>query len=382
MNIKTKILILINVILASCISNDADLSNCSNLQESKTIKINVLGKQYNHQSYQLTETKEKPFLYGLDIPNKTIDIFDLQNNEFHQRLDFSSEKLNINEIDQFYVHNYDSIFLYSIPLNTLYLLNSKSNLTNKWEFELNIKSPTENLSVFNVLASHDYYNGFAYENKSNHFLSTVFLFDGQDFLNEDGYNYPPIGRIQLTSDAQSPTLSGSFPNSYSDSDVPFDMYYSVEKKENNVLLNYSFSSKVYEEKSEKFYDIKSKYETEVRTYPKGKDPKIKKVIENINTGLVYLRTFDLGNGKLIRICKLPQSVKDSDGLFNQFIQSPWSVILYDSSTEKIIDEYCFKANEYDFRHVLPYENGFYVLRENPFDVSNNEDIMEIKYYSF
>lgn len=367
--------------MTSCNLNSFNIQNCSNLQASEIIEIEVFGKQYNHQSYQLIENDHKPFLYGLDIPHKTIDIFDLKNGVFHHKIDYSAEKLNINEIDQFYVHNHDSIFLYSIPFNSVYLIDSKSQLTNKWEFDLYIQSSKPDLSVFNVLASYNYYNGFVFDAKSNYFIATIFLFDGQNFLNDDAYGYPPIGRIKLTSDEQSPHLSGDFPPNYSDANVPFDMYYSLEKIEDNVLLNFSFSSKVFDEESDSYHDIKSIYETDFIAYSKGKDPEIKKVLENINTGLVYLRTFELDNGKLIRICKLPQQLKDEKGLYSQFIQSPWSVIVYDKNSNIVLNEYCFEASKYDFRHVLPYKNGFYVLRENPFDELNNEEIMEIQYYT-
>lgn len=368
-------------VFTSCDTDADENSGCSNLEASAIIKIDVKGRQYNHQSYQIIDHDGDPYLYGVEIGNKTIDVFDLEKGEYNQALDYSSEKLNINEIDQFYVHNHDSIFLFSIPLNTLYLIDNESNLTDEWEFDLDYEIPQPNLFVFNVLAFHNYFNGFYYDNVSEQFISTVFFFDGQNFLNENAYNFPPVGRFKLTSNEQVPIFSGKFPPSYSDIEVPFDMFYNLQKKGENTLVNFSFSSKVLDEKNGSFMDIKSRFDVPAATYAKSQDPTLDKVIADIHSGFLYLKTFELDNRNLLRICKHEQSLASSEGVKNELVQAPWSVIEYDQDSKEVLNEYCFEANTFDFRHVLPYKNGFYVLKENPFDELNNEEILEVHYYS-
>jgi hypothetical protein len=380
-NIATILLLLFAIVGDSCSSKSEKIKDFDSLSVTRSIEIDVSNKQYEHQAYQVIGVNQQPFLYGLDISNKTIDVFDLENGEYYHQIDFSAEKLNILEIDQFYVHNQDSIFLYSIPFNSLYLINSESQLIDIWDFDLHFSSPKPNLSVFNVLVSHNYFNGFAYKKQDTSMVATIFLFDGIDFLNDDAYGYPPMGKFRLTSEPQSPLLFGEFPKSYHNNEVPFDMYYSLEVSDDNTLLNFSFSSQVYESKSNSFHTIKSHYDTDAITYSKGKDPEMERVIQDINTGLVYLRTFPLDNKKLIRVCKVPQRLKDEENLYNQFVQSPWSIILYDVSSRKVEKEYYFEANSYDFRHVLPFKNGVYVLKENPYDKLNNEEILEVHYYA-
>lgn len=379
--------ILFLILFTSCLSSsekESDHKLVKALNPNKALQIDLDGAQYDNDSYQLiNNSKGQDVLYGLDKFKKRINIYNLSRESYEGYIDFSAEKSNINEVHQFYVINKDSIMLFSTPSNTLYLVNETGDLTNKWQLDFNYDyNDVLNEYDFGVLtAVSDYNSFFEFDNTKNKLYFSLAFYNGTNFLNKDVYKFPPLGVLNLTDSSQLLETVGAFPANYTSNDIPFDICYNFTLVEGKPMASFQYSSQFFFK--DEWLDAQSAFdEQEYESYDRyNADPTSEEQLAGYNMDFAYVRNlFDSVNNTILRICKHQQEPVNGDGLYNQYIQSDWSLLKYDLKQKNTLTEYIFPKNIYDFRWVFTRNDGIYIIRENPFNESNIEDKLEIDFF--
>lgn len=380
------ILFVFHFLFFSCtidVKNDVIKHEVKKIEPVKSLEIPLNGEQYNNHAYQLAKADSGGYiLFGLDKYRKRIHQYDLEELAYKGYIDFSAEHDNINDIHQFYLASEDSIFLFSPGSNIMYLIDQQGALRSKWQLNFTLPKEVENKFDFAVLnAVSDYNSGFYYDQNHNELNFSLAFYDGSNFLSPDIYQYHPIGKLQLTNDEQELKLSGKFPPSYLKEKVPFDICYNISPFNNEPLLNFQYSPELYY--NGEFITLMSAYDTsDPKSYIKLKDdPTTEEQLEGFNTDFAYVKAqFNPANNKIYRLCKHAQSKFDKDNLLNQYLQSSWSLIVYDVKTKKIEKEIVFESGKYDFRWLFSADSGILVLKENPFNEENLEDSFELDFF--
>jgi hypothetical protein len=370
--------------IVSCSKSQNDKNIVKELIPARTYNIPIEGKQYQHLAYQMKAEDGNELLYGLDHVNQKIDIINISQKRYESSIDFSGEKSNINEISQFYVHTTDSIFLFSADLQTFWLINGDGKNLHKWEPLYNVEDEeiTGRYNFINIYAIGQFSTNFFYDGEKKQLIFPVlFMTDGFNILHDFVYQDPPTAFLNLQDTTNTIHLLGKFPLNYQEEEVPLDPACDFVSVEGDIYQNFSFSDAIYSVADSTFLTIKSTFKKEEFTkFQRGKDPSTKKQMQVYHFELMYEQLIPVPEKRLLaRVVKLAQKENSGDR-GNVHIQAPWSILIYDLDKQEILNEYLFPANKYNFHHIFFKTDGFYVLKENPYDLTNDEEIFSLGYF--
>jgi hypothetical protein len=354
------------------------------LQVSQSFDIKIDGEQYQHLAYQLKTENGDEILFGLDHVNQKIDLINLSQGRYEHGIDFSDAKNNFNEISQFFVHTADSIFLFSADLQTFWLINSRGENLNQWQPPYNLEDEeiASKYNFINIYAIGQFNTRFFYDGKTKQLIFPVlYMTDGYNILHNFAYKNPPIGFLNLQDPTNTMHLRGKFPINYQEVEVPFDPASDFIKVAGDIYQNFSFSDAIYSVTDSTFFTVASTFKKEEFTkFQRGKDPSTKKQMQVYHFELMYEQLIPIPDKRrLARVVKLAQE-KNSGDKSNVHLQAPWTMIIYDLDKKMILCEYLFPANKYDFHHIFFKKEGFYILKENPYDLANDEEVFSLDYF--
>jgi hypothetical protein len=341
-----------------------------------TISIDLRKQQYFNQSYQLVSKTEDLLLVGLDYYNQKLNFLNLNQKSFIKSVKYGSDIEKIGNISQFYIHNYDSIFLYAPGELSMYIVDSSGAKIDEYNFDFfNSEELSELLTKFSFFALNavaDYNTSFYYDKDKNSVLFSN-IFYSQNLLGNYAYEFPVVSELRLSNREQSPDFKSDFPDHYHEKRVPYDIFYNfLPISSNEMYLNFSFSEDIYSGNEESFA-LKSAFDDENRTlFVKQYDPTEEEQKRLIAEDFRYIQL--LYSEELNMIGRVAKHANPSDKLRDE-LGSKWSVIFYDLDKEETYKEIVFQEGIYDFKKCFVVEDKLYVI-EN-IATTKNEDFLNI-----
>ncbi|RUA27373.1 MAG: hypothetical protein DSY77_17420 [Bacteroidetes bacterium] len=344
-----------------------------------TISIDLRNQQYFNQAYQLISSNDCIQLIGLDYYNQKLNFLDLNKGNFMKSVKYGSDIEEIGQIGQFYIHNYDSIFLYAPGELSMYIIDSTGAKIDEYNFNFyngdELSELLRKFSFFALNAVADYNTSFYYDSKKNSLLFSN-IFYSQDFLGNYAYEFPVISELSLSNEEQIPKFQGEFPELYHMQRVPYDIFYNfLSISSNELYLNFSFSEDIFSMKRDSFA-MKSAFDNENRTlFVKQYDPTEEEQKKLIAQDFRYIQL--LYSESLNMLGRVAKHANPSDKLKNE-LESKWSVIFYDMEKKEVYKEIVFQKGIYDFKKCFIVKDKLHVIE----NIANtqNEDFLNI--YTF
>lgn len=384
-------LLSIFILFTNCTSNKAE-DSCSSDYEitnpkiAEDIRIDVTGSQYSHSFIQSAYFDNIDWYFGLDYSRNCIDIIDLTNQKVQQSLCFKNDGSEGSiAVADFYFHNKDSILLLS-EYGKIQLINFVGDRLD--EFDLNsekIDNWVENglIAGFESGPPRIYYDGFS----KNLYIPSY----APVYKTDDTYmTAPNLVSFNLEKRAYQ-EIGSLIPDDIRNKKVTpiIDPYeYNIVRVEKNgdILVSYSASSFI---SSGKLNATDS-----IRMYCR-----ISKILENkmidftgdIND-INHQRNFQIQSGrydksffhpelkKYIITVRHNQHLKDLEGKLNSPYQADFSILVLDENFNAL-NEFKIPKGKYNFNKVYPHSKGVLIMKENPNDENNEEDMLEFSVFA-
>jgi hypothetical protein len=346
------------------------------VKPADTISIDLRNQQYYNQSYQLVSKSEELFLVGLDYYNQKLNFLDLNQKSFIKSVKYGSDIEEIGNIGQFYIHNFDSIFLYAPGELSMYIIDSSGAKVNEYNFNFyngeELSKLLTKFSFFALNAVADYNTRFYYDENMNSVLFSN-IFYSQNLLSNHAYEFPVLSELRLSNEEQSPDFQGDFPSNYHKKRVPYDIFYNfLPISPDEIYLNFSFSENVYSKNRDSFV-LKSAFDDGNETlFVKQYDPTEAEQKKLIAQDFRYIQL--IYSEELNMIGRVAKHTNPSDKLKDE-LDSKWSVIFYDLDKKEIYQEIVFRKGIYDFKKCFIVKDKLYVIE----NIANtkNENVLNI-----
>jgi hypothetical protein len=301
-----------------------------------------------YADYQTITTDSTDLLIGINSNDFSLDILDLQKKTSLQKLELNDDGPNgvLGNINGFYYHNKDSIFILSIEANTIYLINQEAEIQSKISF--NQKSLPDGFENYDVYADQGMQNGPYYlpENKSIELYAYRWLPP-----NKDDFSYSAFASYNLK-DEKFTHQYGKYPSNYAlntnyllyndPSLTIVDSLAFVQHGANPSIACYSTNS------GELLYHSKltcghwNKEPSPLKSLTNEFQVEQDWLIEN--PAFIHLLP-DRKNKLLFRFLKHKQPILNAQGLKNQRWYGPWCITIYDYDLN-IVGHHELKANAY------------------------------------
>lgn len=365
----------------SCVENH----KTSKASIIKEINIDVTGKQYNHEFSQTAYFDSTDWYIGLDLSRNCLDIFDLSQQNYYKSLRFKNDgSAGSIEVTDFYFHTKDSIILFS-ENSKIQITDFENQLVNEWSLrtEKIVDWAKEELTVgFESSVARIYFDpkykklyipsvAPVYYSDDNYFQApTIVSFSliKGDF--EDIGNFVPddISNRKVT------------PNSYSD-------WYNIVTVDEDQNLIVSYCESNFYTKGQLSLDNNVSlicrksailaFENEFGGTISDFNHQMKYTIES---GLYRLSFYHPAYNYFITSVRHNQEFKNPSGLLNTTFSAPFSILVLDKSYE-LLTELLIPKGKYSFNKVYPHSEGVLVMKENPNDENNEEDILEFSVFA-
>lgn len=384
-------IIFILLLFTHCTSNSAESSCSTDYEEVNSkiieeIKIDVKGRQYSHKFSQTTFFDNSNWYFGLDYTRNCIDIINLTHQEFHKSLCLKNDGSEGSiDVADFYFHNKDSIILLS-NFGEIQIINFKGKLTNeydlnsekadKWvedELLAGIESGPPRIH-YDDLSKNLYIPSYApVHNTDSHYLSSPTLVS----YNLNKREYEEIGSL-IPNDIEGKKVSPII-DSHEYNIVKID-------PSGNILISYMASSffssgKLGATDSLKLFCRKSKFlENDIIDFTGD--------INDIN----HQRNYQIQAGRYEKSIYLPelkrfivsvrhnQQLKDLDGNLNNPFHADFSILILNENF-KTLKEFKVPKEKYNFNKIYPHSKGVLIMKENPNDENNEEDLLEFSVFA-
>jgi hypothetical protein len=383
-------LIIFVAVLTNCKTNNQEYKCYTNnelIEASiiKEVKLDVAGLQYNHEFSQTIYFDNTDWYIGLDIVRNCLDIFDLTNQEFHKSLCFKNDGSEGSiEVTDFYVHNRDSLIIFSEDTK-VQIKSFENHLVNEWGLrtEKIVEWSKEELTIgFESSVARIYYDSKSnklfipsvapvYYSDDNYFNAPTLV----SFNLEDG-EYDDIGNF-VPDDMKNKGLN---PNSYS------DWYNIVDVDDSeNLLISYCGSNFYSKGKlglqdnlslicrKSSALELTQEFNGDMNDINHQK----KYTIEN---GLYRLSFYHSKYNYYITSVRHNQDFKKPSGLLNNTFIAPFSILVLNNNYEHL-KEIQIPKEKYNFNKVYPHSEGVLIMKENPNDENNEEDLLEFSVFA-
>lgn len=357
------------------------------LTKTKSVRIPVDTIQYKHFISNVYSNDTLLYYFGLDRGRNVIDVFDINNEEYLTSIKFSKEgSKNPLLVTDFYVHNLDSIFVFSSDSYRLQLITINGDI--KYNQIVDNKEINElhyNKSIIGLepIPARIYYDA---SNECIWIPATPYKREGEEgFFDQSFLIAYKFAEKKLLS------FSGQFPAQYSDkNETPFtqsawfDILTSPAKNQLNILffgspyvMNYNW----VKDSVIGYNCIQSNYLPKEPLKFKGDlESRMERKRFRIQNGLYLSALGQFGAYKYFPV-RHPQPLKKADGHLNDFYSSTWSVVVLDDDWHTV-GEMKFPADTYDIYNLHNTTHGFLVSKENPNNNKNEEDYLEFEIYNF
>lgn len=382
------------IFLICCIS-------CSNNKDSQSTDINQINTEYPIPStYTIKKNISIPcdtlpsifdfsslykrgdsLLYiGLHRKTNGLYLFDIKNEKFVKQITLPKNGVNSITISDFDYVSADSIFLVSDDQNKLLLINNNGEVL---ENRILSSSFNDNKSIGWIESA----SGKRLSWVKELGLLAIPTFPELDYADSEFYNHGFLTLYSFEEDSIIDVL-GSYPDAYGSNDksyFPLGMNFNFTDT-HPFYLSFLNSHRLFgwndETKSlETIADWRSAdLPAEFDRMKVSHD--FQDELNYVNTCGFYFKTIvDSENATAYRVVKHGQTLKDDEGLFNQYNQSDWSILsgFIDRSKSKL-SETRFEGGKYRFVDIhLIKENEFLVSLENEYNMNNGEDFLEFEW---
>lgn len=255
------------------------------------------------------------------------------------------------------VHNWDSIFVTRYHTNQLFLVDSSSNVNNKWELNNTIM----NHSIFNISANFRFHMIFKGEKIYVQNISVSKVFSEQ-------YWNSNLGLVYNLNNNKLANTSGSFPEIYKKS-INYGGWnyngYRQLTRSNLEIYSFSLDNNLYIYNDTALIKTVSLQSTHVPVDA----PKPHKTLTGYNSqddwmyeiqrGSYRWMAYDEHRDIIYRLVVHAMEPYDTDGNKNKFWDKPFSIQIIDS-TFNLVGEVDFPGNQYDFRNIFPTKDGLLI----------------------
>jgi len=352
--------------LFSCKSNENEgYTNRLALVDSLKILLPEYGN-YSLSYIQLYDNEEEEILFGGNVINNSIDIFNLNQEKYKTRIEFQKNGPNaLSNLQGFYVINFDSILVFP---NSMLHRSLLINLENTQIEEFRIQD-FDNLDpkIINHVSSSS--NPVIYNGKTLSFIQYP-LFDVEDpnNINRD-FDFEQI--YDLT---EKKFYDGGikYPEFYQNKiwSIFSTLLFRTSGKNQTSIYSWSLSDSIYVKSSSgklKSYIAKGMSSKKVSPFSHKPEhsERIKKTIENTNyKGIFYDKYRDVYYRIVLNPTEYnPQIHNDYKAFFDQ----PISIITLDNKFNQI-DETLLSKNKYTYSSMFVGRKGLYISKAN---VKNN-----------
>jgi len=354
-------------------------------EEIADISIPVEGTQYVYYATYMYNKGEQWKYWGYDKTRNAFDIFDLHQQRYEKSIYIPTEGPGaIRVIYGFLVHSPDSIFIHTNEYRRLYLINHKGSIIQKWELTQPLPNGRERdfyyLATFPQGAVSMHYEA---DEASMLFMVHNYGFQSKDPYPQEAYHYPYIVEYDLQKNAYT-ALYGTYPPTYRQDDkCSYELYFPFIQHKGSTFISFrkSHCLYVYPEPGElNSLCSRSAYLPEsFRMLPYGVHVKERNLLWRTQGSYISLLS-DPYRDLIYRVVAHSQPNKNKSGKLNQKIQAPWSVMVL-NSRGKCLGEVKFEAEKFNFFDIHVARQGLVVSTENPFDESNDEEVLRFKVFN-
>jgi hypothetical protein len=388
-NINFILVNFIFIIAISCTSKSTeDQCNIESLKEFEPqvianlkIKIsNTTSDQY--VSSQVKELNGERYLFRFnDYQSNTnpasIEIYNLKNHEFVKRIDLPMEGPNTYYgVVNFYVHNFDSIFLHNEanPL-TFYLTDSSANHINRWYAKGSYKAAGW------AYSAPPYYDPIA-EKIWFYSISPMYFYpDDKEFFDQ-----VYLSSFHLINNTLNSFDKLTYPDQYITEFENGKWYPWYERPrydyiDRKIYVSFPLSSKINIIEGDSIshicmgtdlFDLAESIPIDLNDFPSNNQ-------FYMQSGR-YLRIVkDNFRNLLIRGVKFTQEKRNLDGLLNKHYNAQFALIIYRENNPLGIIK--LPNNIYNPHLIIPSEEGLLISTDNPFNENNNENYLDFNLIS-
>lgn len=300
--------------------------------DTVSIEIDSLTSNFA-PTYQYTHINQYKFFSIYNTGEHKIQIYDVGSLKNFKNINLRKEGPGtIPELLGFYIHSFDSVFLFSYDNNKVFLVDTAGTVINEYD----VNEALANGDGYYEIALGDYFEP-SYDSKN--FILTFWL---QPFINRrtfEYYQYP----LAVDFDVKKENIRlhyGYYPDTYRKSDFHFlreDLHRTISNDFDIHHFSNAHHLFCYDKKNKELTIsafIKSEY------LPGYIEPIVKKGDEdptlqeqanyNITQGRYRRLHYDIKNKLYYRMVRHPQALKDVDGLLNGKLDSRLSVIVINS----------------------------------------------------
>lgn len=355
-----------------------------NSKKIEDITIDVKGLQYKHEQAHSAYYDDANWYIGLDQVRNSLDFFDLTNKKFVKSIliknDGSEGSMDVSD---FYFHNKDSIILFS-EQGKIQIRDIKDSIIN----EISLRTQTlmgwskDKLTIglgnssakifFDPHENHLYIPSIppVYYSDDNYYSApTIVAFD----LNkEDFIDYGTLVPDDIKHHNLTPTTRNDWyniVNSFEGGDILvsyFDsQFYSKGKLDNKDSLNLIC-------RKSQFYN---------QEIPPIDMNDFNKEREYISKKGIYVKSFYHAKfEKYISSVRHNQEYKNAEGRVNNPYHADFSILVLDENFNAL-KEFKIPTGKYNFNKVYPHSEGVLIMKENPNDENNEEDLLEFSVFA-
>jgi len=340
----------------------------------RVVKIDEISikRNFNERFLGYYEDDNLGYFLLLDIENKLLKFINIKNFQDDIAIPLNNVFENSQDkdfiISNFFVNRPDSVFISNE--NNIFLINKKGKILNSWNME-NYQGFKQNKLNISFVTPLTFNCG-----KLNLAITANLKIDNPESCRDYFLKVKPVAILDVRKDSfYCPPIS--FPVAYQTGNNYMDYVPWFINFDNKLIVSFSISDSlfIYDYKKnciEQKIALKSRYYASPRPYPYDNfsDFAFRRLYDFSETRYrdVY---YDKASNCLLRMVALPTDLKVSGGSEIRKTND-WSLVLYDLSSEKIVDELFFCSEEFQ-PYLLPTRSGLMIWKMEV----NQSDSMKI-----
>lgn len=371
---------IITFLISSCQGNDNKKLGFTIIDSMKIKLDNETNEMTSSSQFKNIDDKDYLFRFrDYQSPQnpQQLEVINLTEEKVEKIIDFPMDGPNaFNEMVNFHVHNFDSIFFHNeaFPL-TFYLTDTSKNLKQKWEIEdMEIGAGwSSNASPFLIEDKLYFYS-----------ISTQSFYpDYEDFIDYKFLSYLNLnnGKIKEVSSIDYPKIfKENYKNGkwYPWSGKPYFHHYNE-----NIFVGFNMSPEISFIRQGK--TVITELEVSSKKLAEAVSIDINDFASNqlrlIGSPQLGKMVYDSYRDKLIRLYKHPLEIDEIEDRSNVYYRSKFSLLFFDLNGE-LAAEIELHKNTFNPSIIIPTEKGLLINTDNPFNPKNHEDFLEFAHIAF
>lgn len=367
-------------LMSSCDSNDdkkLDFTIIDNLKIKLDNETNEMASNSQFKNIAGTDYLFRFRDYQSPQNPQQLEVINLTEEKVEKIIDFPMKGPSaFNEMVNFYVHNFDSIFFHNeaFPL-TFYLTDTSKNLKQKWEIEnMEIGAGWFSNAAPFLIDDKLYFCSISTQS---------FYPDDQGFINYKFLSYLNLNNREIN-------------------EIPFIDFPKIFKKNYKNGKWFPWSGKPYFSHYNENIFVGFNMSPEINIIKQGKTENInleissKKIAEAVSIDIndfasnqlhiigspqLGKMVYDPYRDKLIRLYKHTLEIDESEDRSNAYYRSRFNLLFFELNG-KLAAEIKLPKNTFNPSVIIPTNKGLLINSDNPFNTKNHEDFLEFAHITF